>query len=71
MSWGSDETVDFYEAREATIQWSTIEESGLYGHSEGEHNYGLINGPGGGPISPIDGSKPGIAPAVSSPTWSM
>ncbi|MCA9629499.1 MAG: pectate lyase precursor [Myxococcales bacterium] len=51
VSWGSDETVDFYEAREATIQWSTIEESGLYGHSEGEHNYGLINGPGGGLIS--------------------
>ncbi|MCB9588530.1 MAG: pectate lyase precursor [Polyangiaceae bacterium] len=51
VSWGSDETVDFYEAREATIQWSTIEESGVYGHSEGEHNYGLINGPAGGLIS--------------------
>lgn len=51
VSWGSDETVDFYEAREATIQWSTIEESGIHGHPEGEHNYGLINGPGGGFIS--------------------
>lgn len=47
VSWGSDETVDLYEAKDATIQYSTIEESSNRGHSEGAHNYGLINGPDG------------------------
>jgi len=51
VSWGSDETIDVYAADDATIQWSTIEESSLNGHSEGEHNYGLINGPDGHRIS--------------------
>jgi pectate lyase len=53
VSWGSDETVDVYSASDATIQWSTVEESATYaGHPDGNfHNYGLINGPGGGPIS--------------------
>ena len=51
VSWGSDETVDLYEADDVTIQWSTIEESSTEGHSEGEHNYGLINGPDGHRIS--------------------
>jgi MYXO-CTERM domain-containing protein len=47
LSWGVDETVDLYEADDVTIQWSTIEESATEGHPEGEHNYGLINGPDG------------------------
>ena len=51
VSWGSDETIDVYEADDATIQWCTIEESSVEGHSEGEHNYGLINGPDGHRIS--------------------
>jgi pectate lyase len=53
VSWGSDETIDVYSASDATIQWSTVEESATYaGHPDGNfHNYGLISGPGGGPIS--------------------
>jgi MYXO-CTERM domain-containing protein len=47
IAWGIDETVDLYEADDVTVQWSTIEESGTEGHPEGEHNYGLINGPDG------------------------
>ena len=47
VAWGVDETVDLYEANDVTFQWSTIEESGTEGHPEGEHNYGLINGPDG------------------------
>lgn len=49
VSWGSDETVDIYEAQNATLQWCTIEESApLAGHPDGNyHNYGLINGPNG------------------------
>ncbi len=50
-SFGVDETVDLYEARDVTVQWSTIESSGTEGHPEGEHNYGLINGPDGRRIS--------------------
>ncbi len=50
-SFGVDETVDFYEAKDLTIQWSTIESSATQGHPEGEHNYGLINGPDGQRIS--------------------
>lgn len=46
-SFGVDETVDLYEARDVTVQWSTIESSATQGHPEGEHNYGLINGPDG------------------------
>ena len=46
-SWSSDETVDWYGARESTIQWCTIEESDTEGHPDGRHNYGLINGPDG------------------------
>src|SRR5690606_6844648 len=46
-SFGIDETVDLYEARDVTVQWSTIESSATEGHPEGEHNYGLINGPDG------------------------
>ncbi|HEY3495215.1 MAG TPA: pectate lyase precursor [Polyangiaceae bacterium] len=47
VGFGVDETVDLYEATDATIQWSTIESSATEGHPEGEHNYGLINGPDG------------------------
>ncbi len=47
VSWGVDETFDLYEADDVTVQWSTIEESGTVGHPEGQHNYGLINGPDG------------------------
>lgn len=47
VSWGVDETVDMYEAQEITVQYSTIAEGGTVGHSEGMHNYGLINGPNG------------------------
>jgi pectate lyase len=51
VAWGVDETVDLYEANDVTFQWSTIEESGAEGHPEGEHNYGLINGPDGRRLS--------------------
>jgi len=47
VSWGVDETVDIYSASDVTIQYSTIAESATSGHPEGEHNYGLINGPDG------------------------
>jgi len=47
IAWGVDETMDLYEADDVTVQWSTIEESAIEGHPEGEHNYGLINGPDG------------------------
>lgn len=47
ISGGVDETVDLYSAHDATIQWSTIESSATEGHPEGQHNYGLINGPNG------------------------
>lgn len=50
-SFGVDETVDLYEAQDVTVQWSTIESSATEGHPEGEHNYGLINGPDGHRIS--------------------
>lgn len=46
-SFGVDETVDLYEAKNVTVQWSTIESSAVDGHPEGNHNYGLINGPDG------------------------
>lgn len=47
VSWGLDETFDLYESQDVTVQWSTIEEAATVGHPEGEHNYGLINGPDG------------------------
>jgi pectate lyase len=46
-SWSSDEVVDIYGAKETTVQWCAIEESDLFGHPEGPHNLGLINGPDG------------------------
>jgi pectate lyase len=51
VSGGVDENVDLYAAQDATVQWSTIESSGTEGHPEGEHNYGLINGPEGRRVS--------------------
>ncbi|HVI02130.1 MAG TPA: MYXO-CTERM sorting domain-containing protein [Enhygromyxa sp.] len=44
---GVDENVDLYEARDVTVQWSVIAFAATDGHPEGEHNYGLINGPDG------------------------
>jgi len=46
LSWGSDETADFYEyATDVTVQWTTIEQSNPEGQVEGPHNDGLIFGP--------------------------
>jgi pectate lyase len=50
-SFGSDETLDVYEAQDVTLQWVTIEESSEEGQPEGPHNYGMINGPDGARIS--------------------
>ncbi len=47
VSFGVDETVDLYEASNITVQWSTIEQAATQGHPEGQHNYGLIQGPDG------------------------
>jgi hypothetical protein len=46
-SWANDETIDIYTARDVSIQWCTIEESDIYGHLKGWHNFGLIGGPRG------------------------
>ncbi len=54
MSFGVDETLDLYSARDVTVQWSTIEQSALFGHPEANHNYGMINGPEGGRISVLN-----------------
>ncbi len=43
-SWGSDENVDVCSSRDLTIQWCAIEESDTKGHSEGQHNFGMIMG---------------------------
>ena len=51
VAFGVDETVDLYEAKNVTFQWSTIESSATSGHPEGEHNFALINGPEGGGIT--------------------
>lgn len=53
VCWGSDETIDAYEADSITVQWCTIEASATNaGHPDGNlHNYGMINGPDGGPAS--------------------
>src|SRR5262245_38927551 len=50
-AWGTDETVDIFGAQDVTIQWCSIEESQTTGHPEGQHNYGLINGPQGARVS--------------------
>ncbi|MEJ2621170.1 MAG: endo alpha-1,4 polygalactosaminidase [Candidatus Thiodiazotropha sp.] len=52
LSGGVDENFDIYSAREVTVQWSTITRSDPDGgHSENEHNYGLISGPDGANVS--------------------
>lgn len=51
VSFGVDETVDLYRARDVTVQWSSIESSATRGHPEGEHNFGLISGPDGFAVS--------------------
>jgi hypothetical protein len=43
-SWGSDENVDLCNSRQITVQWCAIEESDTAGHSEGQHNFGMIMG---------------------------
>jgi pectate lyase len=46
ISWGVDETLDLYEASDATLSWSIIGEAVVGGHPDGpEHNYGMIHGP--------------------------
>jgi pectate lyase len=48
---GADEQLDFYTAaRDVTVQWSMIG-FGLIDVGDGQHNYGIINGPGGGRFS--------------------
>ncbi len=47
VAYGVDETVDLYSAKDVTFQWCTVECAATEGHPEGEHNYGLINGPEG------------------------
>ncbi len=52
VSGGVDETFDIYSATNVTVQWSSITRSDpAGGHDEGEHNYGLINGPSGNSVS--------------------
>jgi pectate lyase len=46
LSWGSDETLDIYEGTsDATVQWTTIEQSNPEGQPEGPHNDAMIAGP--------------------------
>jgi pectate lyase len=47
VSWGIDECIDMYEAKDVTLSWSIIAEGATVGHPEGAHNYGFINGPDG------------------------
>lgn len=51
-SWAADEVVDLFEgSSDITVQWSTIEASRTEGHPDGQHNYGMIVGPGVGRVS--------------------
>ncbi|MGD9528823.1 hypothetical protein [Pseudonocardia sp.] len=53
VSGGADETVDLYEATDATVQWSAIEfpaDVAPEGETEGQV-YGLVNGPDGARVS--------------------
>ncbi|UXI67602.1 pectate lyase family protein [Tahibacter amnicola] len=48
---GADEQMDFFTgAQEVTVQWSMIG-FGLIDVGDGQHNFGIINGPGGGRFS--------------------
>ena len=51
-SWGSDENMGLYNARDITVQWCALEESDPIGYPDGRaHNVGLLSGPGGTRIS--------------------
>jgi pectate lyase len=51
VAWSTDENIGFYMARHSTVQWCSIEEACTAGHYKGMHNFGLLCGPDGGPIS--------------------
>jgi pectate lyase len=51
VSGGVDETFDIFEAKDVTIQWSTISRADTGGHPDGSHNFGLISGPNGANVS--------------------
>lgn len=52
LSWGSDENMGIYNARDITVQWCALEESDTEGYPSGRrHNVGLLSGPGGTRIS--------------------
>jgi len=52
LSWGSDENMGLYNARDITVQWCALEESDPVGYPDGRpHNVGLLSGPGGTRIS--------------------
>ncbi len=51
VAFGVDETFDFYEGKDVTVQWSSIVEASTKGAGSGQHNYGLINGPEGSRVS--------------------
>ncbi|MFH1068799.1 MAG: pectate lyase precursor, partial [Candidatus Glassbacteria bacterium] len=44
IAWSTDENIGFYEARESTVQWCSVEEACAEGHYKGRHNYGLLCG---------------------------
>jgi len=43
-SWGVDEQVLFFGCTQYTVQWNTIEESGISFEGSGQHNYGMLLG---------------------------
>ncbi len=45
VAYGADETIDTYDARDVTVQWTTVEPSQIAPqHSDGStHNYGMLN----------------------------
>ncbi len=51
VSGGVDETLDIYAATDVTLQWSSVSRAATSGHPEGNHNYGVINGPDGARVS--------------------
>lgn len=54
VSGGADETIDLYEAKDVTVQWSTIESPASVAPAndpEYTQNYGMVNGPDGGRVS--------------------
>lgn len=53
LAWANDEAIDIIHSSEVTVQWSTIEESDVGGHSKGVlHNYAILSAyPGSGNVS--------------------